>query len=153
MNLFKKEGAIVSYPFHFMLARVYHMQTNALRPKMGEVGLSPGQPKILFYLTEHNNCMQKDLAENCDVEPATISRMITNMEESGLIRRNIQKENRRAVTISITEKGQEAYRHWQDIFADVEQKELKGFTPQEQANFKDYLNRIYQNFTGKNFID
>lgn len=118
---------------------------------MADVGLSPGQPKILFYLTQHNDCMQKELAENCDVEPATISRIINNMEENGLIQRNVTKADRRAVTISITQKGRDAYKEWEKIFVEVEKLELEGFTETEKKEFQNYLERIYHNFTGHDF--
>ena len=72
-------------PFHLLLIRTYHAQKNRLRPEMAGIGLSPGQPKILNRLMEKDCCMQKELAESCDIQPATVSRMLDTMEQAGLV--------------------------------------------------------------------
>ncbi|MDL2323576.1 MarR family winged helix-turn-helix transcriptional regulator [Ruminococcaceae bacterium OttesenSCG-928-A16] len=141
----------MAIPFHSALTHAYHAQKNALRPRMGSVGLSPGQPKILYYLAGHNNSMQKDIAIHCDIEPATVSRILNNMEEKGLIERTAAKGNRRAAAICITAKGRAANARWEEICSEVEQTELHGFTPEEKQAFENYLQRLYQNFTGRIF--
>ena len=40
------------YAIHTLLARTAHAQRNYLRPYLKEMGLSPGQPKVLRYLSE-----------------------------------------------------------------------------------------------------
>lgn len=138
----------MNVPFHLLLVRAFHAQKNLLAPRLPEVGLSSGQPKILHYLIGHNHCMQKDLAENCDIEPATVSRLMENMEQAGLIKRGFAPGNRRAVRVSITEAGTNAYNRWEEICDVVELTSLKGFTPAEKQQFSEYLARMYQNMTG-----
>ena len=74
-------------PFSIALLKAYHAQNNVFRPMIAELGLSVGQPKILGFLTRHDGCMQKELAAMCDIEPATISRLLDKMEADGLISR------------------------------------------------------------------
>lgn len=76
-------------PFTIVMYRTFHAQRNAIRPGMADIGLSPGQPKILHYLLNHDGCMQRELADACDIEPATVSRLLDKMEEDGLVRREI----------------------------------------------------------------
>lgn len=82
-------------PFHLLLIRTYHAQKNRLRPEMAGIGLSPGQPKILNRLMEKDCCMQKELAESCDIQPATVSRMLDTMEQAGLVCRQEEAPRRR----------------------------------------------------------
>lgn len=49
-------------PFHLIILKAFHAQRNQVRPYMAELGLSPGQPKILGFLTLRDRCMQKELA-------------------------------------------------------------------------------------------
>lgn len=35
--------------------------------------ISKGQPKILNYLAENDGSIQKDIAKNCNIEPATVT--------------------------------------------------------------------------------
>ena len=64
------------YAIHTLLARTAHAQRNYLRPYLKEMGLSPGQPKVLRYLAAMGPSSQRDLAYHCDVDPSAISRML-----------------------------------------------------------------------------
>ena len=77
--------------FYQMMFKAFHAQRNRIRQNMKEMGLSPGQPKVLRYLAGHEECMLKDIAEACDVENATISRILNNLEEQEMIK--LQKKH------------------------------------------------------------
>ena len=131
------------------LYKAFHAQKNRTRPGMTAVGLSPGQPKVLHYLVRHDNCMQKDIACALDIEPATVSRLLDNMAQAGMIRRAEPGENRRAESISITQAGREAYARWDVLCTGVEADALRDFSAQEKEQFITYLGRMYRNLTGK----
>ncbi len=135
--------------FYLLLTRAYRAQKNTLRPGMPALGLSPGQPKILNRLLERDGCMQKELAALCDIQPATVSKMLDTMEQNGLIRRGGEGERRRAASVSITEKGREAYAGWQELCSAVEAKGLQDFSQEEKERFEGYLRRLYFNLTGR----
>lgn len=134
---------------HMALYKAFHAQKNRTRPEMAKFGLSPGQPKVLHYLMRRDSCMQKSIAEALDIEPATVSRLIFNMEQTGMIRRAAPAENRRAEAISITDRGREAHAKWEAMCRQVEADALRDFTAEEKARFLDYLCRMYRNLTGK----
>lgn len=140
---------MVPVPLHYDIIRTYHAQKNALRPRMAEVGLSPGQPKILHYLVGHSSAIQKDIADNCDIATGTVSRLLNNMEQNGLIERRDIEGNRRATSIVITQKGKLAIQGWDAICAEVSGQALDGFTEEEAKLFHTYLHRMYHNLTGK----
>ena len=62
--------------FHMLLYRAFHAQRSRLRPRLRELGLGPGQPKLLSYLDRHGPCRQKELADYFEVDPAAVSRML-----------------------------------------------------------------------------
>lgn len=134
---------------HTALNRTYHAQKNRTRPGMAEIGLSPGQPKVLTYLTQNNHCMQKEIATALDIEPATVSQILSNMDGADLIRRSECAESRRAGSISITAKGRELHKEWRKLCSEIEEVSMQGFTPDEREQFLDYLCRMYRNLTGK----
>lgn len=139
----------MALPFYLRLIKAYHAQRNRLRPHMAGVGLSPGQPKILNVLIERGSCMQRELAESCDVQPATVSRILDNMEEEGLVRREEDEASRRAARVSVTKAGRERYLQWRAVCAEVEREALRGFSEEETARFSEYLARLYENLTGR----
>jgi DNA-binding MarR family transcriptional regulator len=134
---------------HGAVTQTFHAQKNNLRPGMVKIGLSPGQPKILTYLTKNNYCMQKEIASALDIEPATVSQLLNNMAQAGLIQRSALAERKRAESISITDKGREAQKKWQKICKETEEVSMRGFTPEEREQFLGYLSRMYQNLAGK----
>lgn len=134
---------------HLALYKAFHAQKNRTRPAMAKIGLSPGQPKVLHFLMHRDSCMQKCIAEALDIEPATVSRLIANMEQAGMIRRAAPTEDRRAEAISITDRGRACHAKWEALCGTVTEEALRGFTEEEKKNFVGYLCRMYQNLTGK----
>ena len=125
-------------PFHMMMFKTYHAQRNTIRQDMQSYGLSPGQPKVLRYLYAHKDCMLKDIAYNCDVESATVSKILNNLEENKMLTRTVMKDNKRALSLRITKKGEEALALWTTHFSE-----------EEKEQFKQYLSRMYQNLTNR----
>lgn len=136
-------------PFHLLMLKAYNAQKNKMRPFMQALGLSAGQPKILSFLRMRDGCMQKDLAEYCNIEPATVSRLLNNMEDRGLIARRIDDGNRRAVRISIAETGKEIERRMRLHFQEVNRISLDGFSEEEGEQFIGYLRRMHENLTAR----
>ena len=64
-----------------------------------EYGIMPGHPKIMHYIMLHEGCRQKDIANNCYVESATLSSVLSNMERHGLIERRRSSDDKRSYTI------------------------------------------------------
>lgn len=131
------------------LFSAYQAQRKFIQPDMAVIGLSSGQPKVLDYLSRRSNCMQKDIAAALDIEPATVSQLLGNMEQAGLIQRSEPSQRRRAERVSITGKGLDAYEKWRRLCLGVEAVSLRGFTPEERTRFLDYLARMYENLTGR----
>ena len=134
---------------HAAINQLYHAQKNILRPQMLALGLSPGQPKLLRYLAAHNNCIQRELAENCNIEAATVSRLLDNMEKQGLVNRTLSPDNRRITLVGITPKGLHAHREWTETSKDFDGQILQGFSPAEKKDVENYVERMYENLTGR----
>ena len=139
----------MSVSLHHAVYMTNNAQKNSLRPGMVQIGLSPGQPKVLRFLAAHDSCMQKEIAEALDIEPATVSRLLANMEQNGLVARSTPAERRRAESVSITEEGRVAFARWEMVCHTVEEQSLQGFSEEEGQQFLKYLCRMYQNLTGK----
>lgn len=136
-------------PFNLLVLKVFHAQKNRVRPEMALIGLSPGQPKLLTFLALNGECFQKDLAAACDIEAATISKLLNSLEENGLIRRDPHSGDRRATRIALTEAGSWLYEtEIRPRIGAINQCSLSGFTPEEAELFQRFLKRMYRNLTG-----
>jgi len=109
--------------------------------------LTEGQPKVLAVLSAMENCLQKELAEACRVEPATMTSLITKMEERGLIvrEREMVSGGKRAYRIRLTEEGKQVAAEVKEIIHAAEQQCFEGFTQQEKEGFLKQFARIAEN--------
>lgn len=115
-------------PFYLMLFKTQHAQSKKNREMMDEYHLSPGQPKVLRYLNAHQDCKLKDIADECDIESATVSKMIDNLEKKEMLTREINPKNKRAYQLNITEYGKESLKKWNAHCIEIENISLKDFS-------------------------
>jgi DNA-binding MarR family transcriptional regulator len=115
---------------------------------MSGFGLSPGQPRILHYLSEHDGCIQKDIASFFDLEPASVTGVLAVMEKNGLVRREGDEGDRRVLRVYLTERGAEAQLCAEAAFAAIERACFKGFSASEKEAVIRSLDRIYDNLKG-----
>lgn len=92
------------------LRRLDFVRRRALRPRLLALGLTlgEGQPRILNRLLRRGVPMtQRELADACWLDTATLSRTLDRMEAAGLLRRMPDGESRRSYRIVLTEAGRE----------------------------------------------
>ena len=133
---------------HYLLMANHLTFQKALLTGVKDKELTPGQPKILDYLRNHNGAVQKEIAEACHIDPATITSVLTGMETKNLIIRKKQDGNRRNSYVYLTEKGREHTQYVEEVFDLIEEKALVGFTAGEKELLNKFLTRIYQNING-----
>lgn len=107
--------------------------------------LSPGQPKVIDYLMENPGSIQCQIAGACVIEPPTLTNILAKMETDGLIQRSRDGENRRNVTVTLTEQGVEAGRAIRDVFETLEARALAGLSKTEAKRLVELLKKLRHN--------
>ena len=110
-----------------------------------DYGINPGQPKIMYYLSSHKGCSQKDIANSCYVESATLTSVLSNMEKQNLIERKRVKNDRRSYSIYPKKEAKELYDAVEKQFEDTLSVALEGFSEKEVEDFNSYLVRMESN--------
>lgn len=131
--------------FHMKIFRLFHAQRAELRREGAALGLGAGQPKLLSYLSTHGSCMQKELADYFEVDPAAVSRMLAALERGGFITRDAGAPRRRCGLVELTDKGREAAQDWAECCKRFDERLLRGFSDDERGQFADFLSRAYRN--------
>ncbi|ANB61688.1 MarR family winged helix-turn-helix transcriptional regulator [Anoxybacteroides amylolyticum] len=78
-----------------------------IREDATRVGITELQLIILYTLSKKENIRLNDLAEKLNMSNSTISGTIERLVSAGLVIRKPSKEDRRAVTLHLSEKGKE----------------------------------------------
>lgn len=133
------------YRTQFM-AFVTHMQRRMAGAAFAAQGITRSQPWILDFLAENNGCIQRELADNSNFDPGTISSALVGMEDRGLILRQSDASDKRVLRVYLTDLGFEKQAYVQSVFAKIEGCAFTGFTDCEKQQFGDYLLRVYENF-------
>jgi MarR family transcriptional regulator for hemolysin len=85
---------------------------------------------------------QRTLAELLMVREPNMTRMIQGLQASGLIAREIDKTDRRAFHLVLTDKGRALMDGVQDRLDTLEARLLGGLDGEERRNLRSYLDRI-----------
>lgn len=133
---------------HHLWMKTYLRMKRLVSAKAAPLGLSPGQPKILEYLAQYGEHEQKDIADYCEIEPATVGNILLRMENAGLIERRNRPNNRRSLYVSLTPRGEEMAKRIQDIFEEAEQQITAGLTDEERKALYQLLSKCLQNGKG-----
>ena len=139
---------------HYLLMANYLTFQKFLLTGIKNTELTPGQPKVLDFLRNHNGAVQKEIAEACHIDPATITSVLSGMEKNNLIIRKKQDGNRRNIYVYLTEKGKEHTEYVEEVFSTIEKKAFVGFETEEKELLNELLIRIYKNINeikGENF--
>ena len=128
--------------FHYLsMINQSLLQRKALK-RLTELGLTPGQPKVLDYLALHDGNIQKDIAYGCQIDPATLTGILERMEEKGLIERHILKGNRRSSYVYLTESGREKAKMVADKFVEIEESVFEGIDKEDRELFMNIFYKI-----------
>ena len=135
----------MNFTFHYLLMANHIMLQKQLFNNIKDLKLTLGQPKVLDYLRQNDGAMQKDIAQGCHIEAASLSTILNGIEKNGLITRNIDKYNRRNINIFMTEKGKEICKRIEQEFITIEKKAFYNFSEKEIQKLTEYMIKIYNN--------
>lgn len=133
--------------FHIELIKASAAHERACFSEFLKLDLSPGQPKVLSRLRYKEGYLQKELAEYCHVEPATMTALLAKMEKKNLIRKEVTHVSggKRAFRIYLTELGRQMAKEADKIVDEVEKKSYQGFTEEEKETLVSLLARVTNN--------
>ena len=133
--------------FFIAMLNVNAAHSEASRKQFLNIGLTEGQPKILYYLLDWDGSIQKELASLCGIKDSTMTSLATKLEAEGKIRREkVQVSGgKRAYRIYLTPYGRSLAEKIVQIVDDLEDQCFKGFTTAEIKTVFNLLERIEDN--------
>lgn len=133
--------------FHHYLINIFHMHEKKSQMFFRELGLSKGQPKMIEIISSHEGSSQKELAKSCSIEPATVTSLLSKMQDRELVYKKplLQENGIRIQQIFLTEKGHRIADDVKNIVDEMEQVSFQGFSEEEKNQCLSYLARIFDN--------
>jgi DNA-binding MarR family transcriptional regulator len=100
----------VEYEDPVQLTELLFRQMKRLRQAQAErlapLGLTPAQERAMRMITRSDEPLRMtDLADRLGIVPRSVTTVIDALEEAGLVRREIDPHNRRAIRLHLTDRG------------------------------------------------
>jgi len=120
-------------------SRLHHRYHHSIFERFN---LHRGQCRIFIKLKDSEGISQKELASRMNISPATLTRMVQNMEKNGYITRKTSEADQRITLIHLTEKGIETRAIIDKKLKAIDEKIFKNFNEEERKILEDMLLRI-----------
>lgn len=119
--------------------------TNALEQKE----LTAAQGHIMGFLSHRDTppC-PRDIENAFHLSHPTVSGLLSRLEQKGFIELRTDPDDRRCKRIYVLPKGKECHEWMEHTILETEQRIVRGFTPEEQEQFADLLQRAILNMGG-----
>ena len=129
----------------YLLAKVCRAHRANVGALLSGVGLHVGQEMVLLELWKEAGLKGGELADRLGVEPPTVTRMIRRMESCGFVERRSDPADARSFRVHLTDKGRALEEPVARIWREVEEKTLRGISPEETLVLRRLLARIREN--------
>ena len=130
-----------------MFMQVVHLHHHRAHNLLNDIGLYRGRPHILFYLQDHRDCSQKQLADHMRLKPATVTVVLGRMEKDELIERRQDEVDARVSRVNITQKGLDLCQKATEQFALLREGMYKDFSQEEIELLLSFYGRMRANLT------
>ncbi len=131
---------------HHQLLMAQSHANRAMMARVRERGLLPGQPKVLEYVADNEGCLQRDIAEACMMDRATVTGVLARMEAAGLVERRAKQGDRRALEVRLTDAGWDAAEFVARCGAEVDGIAHAGMSAEERETLSRLLARVTESF-------
>ena len=103
------------------------------------------QGKILYVLWQHDHISIIELSRLTGLANTTLTSMLDRMDESGLLRRLPDPQDRRKNLIALTKKAEQLKESYDKVSLEMHEIYFKNFSPEEIMAFETYLRRVLEN--------
>ena len=94
-------------PIGKLIAIIAKNQTLYLNRHLENFNINASQLHFLFEISHQNEINQEKIATRCNIDKGTVARSVKKLEEKGLVKRQIDDNNRRQNIISLTTQGEQ----------------------------------------------
>nr|WP_166175411.1 MarR family transcriptional regulator [Altererythrobacter segetis] len=131
----------------YLLADNSRLARWAFDQQVREIGVTGPQARLLLILNRRPGENQGFYAEQLEVEPITLCRMVDRLEEAGMVERRRDPSDRRAWQLHLTAKSQKIVAKLQLRVDALVDDMLCGLTPEEREEFARLLKTVGTNLS------
>ena len=132
----------------YLLNRAGARIATAFGEEMRPLGASLQIWRVLAALRERDGRRMGDLSDTTSIEVSTLTRLVDNMEQKGLVARRRDANDARAILLHVAPAGRRLTQRILPIAERYEAVALAGFSAGEAEVLRAALRRLYANMDG-----
>lgn len=132
----------------FLIGQIKQRQARIFERILNEHGIQEfngAQGRILYVLWNNDNIPISELSKQTGLAKTTLTSMLDRMEQTDLVCRVADGNDRRKIQIVLTKKAKQFSDVYQKISIQMNNLFYEGFTNDEREQFEIYLSRILTN--------
>lgn len=129
----------------FLVSDVARLLRRNFNRRAQELGLSQAQWQALAYLSRQEGVNQVTLAESLEIQPITLVRLIDRLQEAGLVAREPDPEDRRAVRLYLTPAAVPLLARMWSLAAETREEAMAELSEESREMLIETLRRMKQN--------
>lgn len=126
----------------FLLSQLGFVGSKGFSAALEPVGIDPREFLLLRFVATSEGQSQQALAERLMVPPSRMVALVDHLEETGLIERRPDPDDRRVRGLHLTRKGRNTLERAFRVALDFEQKLCAGLEPEEREQLIDLLQKV-----------
>lgn len=129
----------------YLMNRIMGRYNAAIRDEMAGLGLTTPKMRALAVLSVIEAPLIRELAIYTVTDPSTLSRSLDQLQADGLIRREADSSDSRAVRVFVTETGRAAFERLWPHMAEANERMFRGISREERQAFNSTLQKMLTN--------
>lgn len=97
--------------------RLGHLERVLVDKELAPLNLRMNHARVLHFIDEHPGCLQKDVSEYLDYQAASLTNLINFLEKRKMLVREVDPQNGRQRQLFLLDKGKEAVKKSDAVFA------------------------------------
>ncbi|MCB1507858.1 MAG: MarR family transcriptional regulator [Hyphomicrobiaceae bacterium] len=120
---------------------------------LGRLNLHPGQEQILKALGETDGMSMGEIAQTLNVQPPTVTKMVTRLGAQGFVVRQASETDGRLARVFLTEMGRERLGDLDRSMKRLEKEALVGIEEKDRKKLKKLLKIVERNLAHRSHVD
>lgn len=127
---------------NFVLTKAQRNVHQLFKAELAPLGITPGQYGVLRCLWDENAQTAKKLADRLALDGSTITGILDRMEQKGLIEKQTDPKDRRAMQVMLTTKGRKLQKPVSEAIETANRRALVKLDQKEAEFLKNVLEDI-----------
>ncbi|MDH4583419.1 MarR family transcriptional regulator [Pseudomonas sp. BN415] len=135
--------------FGFLLADVSRLMRRSFERRLTGSTLTLSQARALAHISRYEGCRQVELADQLEVKPITLARLLDQLEQAGLVERRPDPADRRAYRLYLRDKAEQALLDIREVAAATHAEALRNLSGAEADALAIALRKMRENLSSR----